>query len=166
MPSVVGIVIVLFSFLIICSNSRYPAAAQGPSLNCWPATPSLHPVIFKECLDIISKIISPGTESDIPLKFSTDPRQRPEFLLPKYWDSKPENCVLAVDFKKGVDGYDRTTMNDIKYAALAIAKRCVINSPHLGGIITPIGWQKKLEIMVGGFDQQRNKVLNGTVSSE
>ncbi|KAL8735927.1 MAG: hypothetical protein Q9166_000489 [cf. Caloplaca sp. 2 TL-2023] len=159
----------LLSYLITTSILVYEVVAEGTDPDCWPTAHVLRPVIFKECLDIINKdLIPPRTDPNIPLKFSKDPKLQPDIMLPKQWTSRTEtgNCVIGIDFERHVGGYDRTTLNDVKRAALAIAKKCVIKPPHLGGLVDPVGWQGKMAVMMGGFPPWESRVVNDTLLSE
>ncbi|KAL8925517.1 MAG: hypothetical protein Q9208_003408 [Pyrenodesmia sp. 3 TL-2023] len=140
-----------------------------PEPLCW--TPALSPdaLVFKECYDIITKQI-PRTGSfnaDTPLIFSRDKALRPDIETPHSWISRPpRNCIIGVDIPAAVGGTEKTSLKDIEYAAKAIAVRCIIQPPHLGGILT-IGWQGKLNVVITGMNAPRRtlrlqKAANGT----
>ncbi|KAL8767480.1 MAG: hypothetical protein Q9209_006066 [Squamulea sp. 1 TL-2023] len=147
------------------STPTFHIAIEGTKMNCWPATSILRPIIYKECLDTINTdLISPSTDPNIPLMFSKDNQLNPDFPLPKFWKSASGNCIVGIDYEHKSDGYDRTSLHDIKRAALAIARTCVIRPPHLGGVIEPVGWQNKLGVSLGGFELSKGKILNNTLS--
>ncbi|KAI4270083.1 MAG: hypothetical protein L6R38_007237 [Xanthoria sp. 2 TBL-2021] len=155
--SLVSFLLLSSSFIAIGSLTHQVTAADI-DVDCWPESSMLGPTIFKECIDAINKsLMPPGTDSDIPLKFSRDLKLNPDFTLPHFWKSWNGGCVIGIDFERNVDGYDRTTLNDIKRAALAIARKCVIPPPHLGGIVHPLGWQNKLGVTIGGFPPRTNR---------
>ncbi|KAL8859966.1 MAG: hypothetical protein Q9178_003515 [Gyalolechia marmorata] len=160
-------ILVLVSFLTAIGSLNYPVAAMVIAPECWPGISMLQPIIFKECLDTINQeLLPPGIDPNIPLKFSRDFRLNPDVSLPYFWKSQGGNCVVGVDFERSLDGYDRTTLNDIKRVAMAIARKCVISPPHLGGIVEPVGWQRKLTVTMGGFNLPADKILNDSLSSE
>ncbi|KAI4224528.1 MAG: hypothetical protein LQ349_007218, partial [Xanthoria aureola] len=144
--------LLLFSSSIAMSSLTHQVTAGDIGLECWPGSSILSPTTFKECVDAISKSLTPrGADPDIPLKFSKDLKLNPDFTLPNFWKSWNGDCIIGIDFERGVGGYDRTSLNDIKHAALAVARRCVIPPPHLGGTVHPLGWQGKLVVSIGGL---------------
>ncbi|CAL8574509.1 hypothetical protein XPA_000467 [Xanthoria parietina] len=144
--------LLLFSSSIAMSSLTHQVTAGDIGLECWPASSTLGPTTFKECVESVSKsLIPPGADPDIPLKFSKDLKLNPDFTLPNFWKSWNGDCIIGIDFERDVGGYDRTSLNDIKRAALAVARRCVIPPPHLGGTVYPLGWQGKLGVSIGGF---------------
>ncbi|KAL8946196.1 MAG: hypothetical protein Q9222_007375 [Ikaeria aurantiellina] len=136
---------------------------------CWGPEHSNQPLVFKECNDIIMKDIT-RTErfpADIPLTFSRDPDLRPDIKTPYSWlDKEQGNCVIGVDIPAAIGGIEKTSLKDVKSAALAIAVDCVIQPPHLGGIVQ-VGWQEKLNVVVVSFERPFiSRVGNGTVEEE
>lgn len=149
---------VLLFFSLV--NATRNLIANNIDTECWPETSTLGPVIFKDCIETINQsLVPPGADPNIPLKFSKDLRLHPDHLLPNFWRSRDGDCIIGIDFEAKVGGYDRTSLNDIKRAALAIARQCVIPPPHRGGIVYPLGWQGKLGVTVGSFPPPRQKVV-------
>lgn len=124
-----------------------------PEPRCWTPAASPDALVFKECYDIITrKIPRTGSfDADIPLIFSRDESLRPDIETPYSWISRPPGkCIIGVDIPSVVGGSEKTSLRDIEYAAKAIAVRCVIQPPHLGGILV-IGWQHKLNVIITGM---------------
>ncbi|KAL8785266.1 MAG: hypothetical protein Q9213_003470 [Squamulea squamosa] len=127
---------------------------------CWDDPFLLRPIVFRRCNDVINNEIR-DFDPNIPLKFSYNPDSHPDILLPKYWRDEGGNCGVGIDLAEGEEGYDRTTLGDIKAAARAVAIECVIKMPHLGGFMR-IGWHHKLGVMIVGKNRPTNG-LNATL---
>ncbi|KAL9033165.1 MAG: hypothetical protein Q9180_006096, partial [Flavoplaca navasiana] len=126
------------------------------------------PVVFRECIQIINDDITRGHDMDEPLKFSFDPTFQPDIRLPKYWKQPGVNCGIGVDLAPGLEGYDRTTLRDIKDSARAVAVACVIRPPHAGGFMQ-IGWHNKLGVLISGqraLSTPKNGTLPGTACAK
>ncbi|KAL8953685.1 MAG: hypothetical protein Q9222_000469 [Ikaeria aurantiellina] len=129
-------------------------AAAVPALRariavCWDDPTKFRPLIFKDCIEVINNEITKGYDPNIPLKFSSDPELHPDVELPKYWKRPNARCGVGVDFGPVLTGYDRTTLNDIKEAALSVAIECIIKPPHVGGYMQ-LGWEDKLGVLIAG----------------
>ncbi|KAL8768504.1 MAG: hypothetical protein Q9209_005295 [Squamulea sp. 1 TL-2023] len=131
---------------------------------CWDNPSLFRPIVFRRCNEVINNEITKHFNPNIPLKFSSDPNSHPDIHLPKYWKDEGANCGVGVDFAVGEEGYDRTTLGDIKAAARAVAIECVIKLPHLGGYIR-IGWRNKLGVLITGKSKLSN-MLNATLLNE
>ncbi|KAL8712590.1 MAG: hypothetical protein Q9220_003121 [cf. Caloplaca sp. 1 TL-2023] len=136
---------------------------------CWYPEVTEQPLVFKNCNDIIMKDITrtDGLPPDIPLTFSRDSALRPDIQTPRSWvDVTKGNCAVGVDIPAALGGLDKTSLNDIRGAALAVAFHCVIQPPHLGGILQ-IGWGEKINVVVVAFDRPGSiRLGNGTVDEE
>lgn len=107
----------------------------------------VQPAVFRECLAVINRI-SNLRDPDEVLKFSPDAAERPDVEVPLLWGSRGNNCHIGLQFDmQSRERYDRTTLNDIKNAALATALHCVIQPPHLGGVVV-VGYYKHLVVNV------------------
>ncbi|KAL8715358.1 MAG: hypothetical protein Q9220_000691 [cf. Caloplaca sp. 1 TL-2023] len=161
--SIPGMLLISVVALITVANAT---AVGGFKAYCWPTGGMMHPLVFKECLNVINNaIIPPGSDPNLPIKFSQDIKLRPDFLLPKQWPGKIGSCMVYISFMENVSGYDMTTLNDIRNAAKAIATECVIRPPHLGGVMDPVGWHSKMAVMVGRFNEPLLD-LNKSLSSQ
>ena len=136
---------------------QYPittAAAATPIIRtgiptCWEDHTRFTPVTFRDCVSVINREIIKDHDPNKPLKFSKDPSVHPDIQLPKYWVRDGVNCGIAVDLASESEGYDVTTLRDIKDAALAIAYECVIKPPHAGGFVE-LGRHRKLGVLISG----------------
>lgn len=142
------------------------AAAAAPRLRtsrptCWDDPDLFAPVVFKDCIDVVNNEITKGRDPTVPLKFSKDPTLHPDITLPKYWTRGDANCGVGVDFVPQMQGYDRTTLDDVQRAARAVAVECVIKEPHLGGFVQ-LGWNDRLGVLIAGAKVGPNS-SNGTV---
>lgn len=72
---------------------------------------------------------------------------------------------MGVDYASDDVGYDRTTLNDVKRAAMAIARDCVIGEPHRGGLVR-LGWHDMLGVMIAGYRGPPTRNPNRTESVE
>lgn len=107
----------------------------------------VQPAVFRECLTVINRI-SNLRDPDEVLKFSPHADERPDVEIPLIWGSRGNDCNIGLQFDTlSRERYDRTTLNDIKGAALATALHCVIQPPHLGGIVV-VGYYKHLVVNV------------------
>ncbi|KAL9594839.1 MAG: hypothetical protein Q9219_006803 [cf. Caloplaca sp. 3 TL-2023] len=95
-----------------------------------------------------------GFDPNQPLTFSRDLTLNPDIKLPKTWIARRSLCIIGVDIPEAVGGMEKTSLEDIKSAAHAIAVDCVIQPPHLGGILQ-IGWQTKLNVVVVHDDEAK-----------
>lgn len=144
---------------LISSRSVRPVLTPGLLPDCWQHddSPVFQPLVFKDCLDIIRHEIGRGLDPEIPLKFSRLPSLRPDIKLPVYWiGTGTAKCTVSIDVTKNGEGYDRTTFNDIKVAALRLARDCVIPGPHLGGVMK-VGWRDMLGVAVAGVLRTENR---------
>ncbi|KAL8924710.1 MAG: hypothetical protein Q9208_003900 [Pyrenodesmia sp. 3 TL-2023] len=148
-----------------------PAAASTTTIRahiptCWPDTTRFHPITFRDCISVINTDITHTHtphhqyDPDLPLKFSDDPTLHPDIQLPRYWKRVGVNCGVGLDFAPTLRGYDRTTLRDIKAAAMAVAVECVIKPPHVGGYVR-VGWYDKLGVLISG-GRKLVGVENGT----
>ncbi|KAL8715357.1 MAG: hypothetical protein Q9220_000690 [cf. Caloplaca sp. 1 TL-2023] len=156
----------LASFLIAINSWSYVVNAfvvRAGAPECWEDHAKFRPLVFKDCIDVINQEITRGYDPDIPLKFSPDPSLHPDIGLPKYWRGPGARCGIGVDFGHVLKGYDRTTLNDIKKAARAVAVECVIKPPHIGGYIQ-LGWADKLGVLIAGKSPQPNEFNETSVS--
>ena len=145
---------------------------------CWNADMSPRPIVFRDCNEIIVHGI--GTTSDRsrrpfdpsrPLIFSRDRGLGPDVRTPKTWydEERETSCLIGIDIPSHLGGSDKTSLHDIKMAAMAIAVECVIKPPHLGGILQ-IGWAHKLNVVVTSMSELRIKKggktrLDGTLEA-
>lgn len=117
------------------------------SPKCWKPQRLIQPAVFRECLAVINRIPNLRDPDEV-LKFSPDAAQRPDMEVPVLWSSRGNACNIGLQFDKlSRERYDRTTLNDIKSAALATAVHCVIQPPHLGGVVV-VGFYKHLVVNV------------------
>ena len=155
--------------LVIGSPLIHNISNYGHNPECWDPEPRFPPLIFRECLEIMSHDITHGRDPDMPLKFSRFPFQEPDIRLPAAWLSKAganrNKCLVTVDYAGDEVGWDRTTLNDIKRAAMAIAMHCVIKEPHLGGVLR-LGWHDMLGVMVAGYTASPTSSRNRTAMIE
>ncbi|KAL8649139.1 MAG: hypothetical protein Q9226_005698 [Calogaya cf. arnoldii] len=129
--------------------------------HCWDDNERFSPLVFRDCVDVIQEITE-DHDPTIPLKFSKDPDLHPDIELPKYWSDVESKCGVGIDFAPDLGGYDRTTLNDIQGAAMAVAVDCIIKHPlHLGGFVE-VGWYKRLGVLIAK-PRARPIKLNGTV---
>ncbi|KAI4093110.1 MAG: hypothetical protein LQ344_003093 [Seirophora lacunosa] len=151
------------------------ATCAPPHLNpiyrplCWPPQPEIRPAVFAKCRRLAEEIpTSTIYEPNLPLKFSSDPSQRPDIKLPAIWGNGDDDCTVGLQFDLSRSGYDRTTLLDIRAAALAVAFFCVIRPPHLGGTVV-VGWEKHMVVNVLSLADDSASSAdggNGTLSSE
>ncbi len=138
-----------------------------PEPRCWTPALSPHPVIFKECYDLVTKQIhlTGSFNPNVPLIFSREKPLGPDIELPHSWvTGPPGNCIVGIDIPGKVGGTEKTSLKDIEMAARAIAVKCIIAPPHLGGILT-IGWQGKLNVIITGM-KRLQKPRNETAMVE
>ncbi|KAL8847660.1 MAG: hypothetical protein Q9221_007302 [Calogaya cf. arnoldii] len=143
---------------------------------CWDVEASAQPLVFRENEIIVHKIGLTYDRSrrpfdpSLPLVFSRDPVPLRDIKTPKTWyneDDADSGCLIGVDIPSYLGGSDKTSLHDIKMAAMAIAVECVIKGRHLGGILQ-IGWAHKINVVITSLSEPRNvrerkKVLNGTL---
>lgn len=136
-----------FTFTTTTSSSPL---IHVPTPHCWNNPSRFRPLIFRDCLAIITSITADPIHSpDTPLKFSTDATHSPDIQLPKYWKLDGNSCRIGLDLAPRQRGYDRTTLRDIEDAATAIAIDCVIKAPHQGGY-WQLGWRDRLGVLMSG----------------
>lgn len=138
---------------------------------CWRPEVSPKPLIFRECKEIIVHQIGLTYDASrrpfdpsLPLIFSRDRVPRPDIRTPKTWfnhEIEESSCLIGVDIPSHRGGSDKTSLHDIKTAAMAIAVDCVIQSPHLGGILQ-IGWANKINVVITSMMAARTD-SNGTL---
>ncbi|KAL9631353.1 MAG: hypothetical protein Q9204_004266 [Flavoplaca sp. TL-2023a] len=163
-------IIILFNFFAIyeCLSPASAASALNKPLrvsqpHCWDDPSKFAPLIFKDCIDVINIEITKTHDPTIPLKFSRDARLHPDIQLPKFWTHGESKCGVGVDFEPGLQGYDRTTLQDVKMAARRVAVECIIGEPHLGGF-AQLGWYGRLGVLITGASPRLStEVENGTV---
>ena len=112
-------------------------------LQCWTPEQTSETLVFRDCLETIGKDIVPGREADRPFKFSHDASKRPDIRLPASWIAEPGHCLLGINFLPGETGSDFYTLTDLRQVARALAIQCVIQPPHVGGVVR-IGWYNKM----------------------
>ena len=155
--------------MIIGSPLIRNISAYGHTPECWDPEPRFPQLVFRDCLEIISRDITHGRDPDLPLKFSRFLSQDPDIRLPAVWRSRAgtarNRCLVTVDYAGDEVGWDRTTLNDIKRAAMAVAMQCVIEEPHLGGVLR-LGWHDMLGVMVAGYTAPRTRSRNTTAMIE
>lgn len=160
-------ILAVFLVLHILAN---PILGPGGVPRCWYPAVTSHPLVFKECNDIILHHVTHDDKfnPDMPLSFSRERSLKPDIKLPKTWHGRNEgDCVVGVDIPEAIGGSEKTSLTDIMYAAQGIAIECVIKPPHLGGILQ-IGWQNKLNVVIVSMhgDTPRYAVANGTLDDE
>lgn len=142
------------------------ASALGVTPECWDPHRAFVPLTFRDCFDVFNQEISRGQDPDIPLKFSRFASERPDVLLPVIWISRQgpdrHKCFVALDVGSDAVTSDRTTLNDIKRAAMSVARECVIKEPHLGGVLR-LGWHGSLGVMLMGHRGLLSNSRNGTL---
>ncbi|KAL8916260.1 MAG: hypothetical protein Q9208_008615 [Pyrenodesmia sp. 3 TL-2023] len=138
----------LATCLALASCLPPPQATAIYSPKCWkPGQRLIQPAVFRECLAVINRITSIRDPDEV-LKFSPDAAQRPDVEVPVLWSSRGNGCNIGLQFDRlSRERYDRTTLNDIRSAALATAIHCVIQPPHLGGVVV-VGFYKHLVVNV------------------
>ncbi|KAL8659403.1 MAG: hypothetical protein Q9226_000430 [Calogaya cf. arnoldii] len=165
----------VFTTLILHVVLSTVVAAAVP--RCWDPEVSAKSLVFRECNEIIVNQIGltydrsrrPFNPS-LPLIFSRDPVPQPDIRTPKTWFNEEDvdsSCLIGVDIPSYRGGSDKTSLHDIKMAAMAIAVECVIKRQHLGGILQ-IGWAHKINVVITSLSQSRNvregkTGLNGTL---
>lgn len=139
---------------------------------CWAPEVSPKPLIFRECNEIIvhqiGQTYDPSRrrpfDPSLPLIFSRDRVPRPDVRTPKTWynyEIEDSSCLIGVDIPSHQGGSDKTSLQDIKMAAMEIAVECVIKSPHLGGILQ-IGWANKINVVITSMMAAKTD-FNGTI---
>lgn len=140
-------------------------------LRCWGPEASTKPLIFRECNEIIVHRIGltygPSRrpfDPSLPLTFSRERVPRPDVRTPKTWydhAAEGSDCLIGVDIPSTEGGTDKTSLHDIKLAAMAIAVDCVIKPPHLGGIMQ-VGWAHKLNVVITNLAGPTNVLARKT----
>ncbi|KAL8929526.1 MAG: hypothetical protein Q9208_001195 [Pyrenodesmia sp. 3 TL-2023] len=162
----------LIPFLALLTlTTTTPAPPLPPAHRpvCWTPQPLLRPAVFLACRNIIITIPTHSGRHDptIPLKFSPDPDQRPDVRLPAAWGQGNRECNVGLQFNREASvRYDRTTLNDVQAAAMAVARECVIRPPHLGGLVE-VGWGRRMAVNVLNLENEPEGVGeggNGTVA--
>ena len=157
--------------IVIASPLVHNVSTPTRVPDCWDPQPYFHPLIFRDCIEIITHEITRGRDPDIPLKFSRFLSEQPDIRLPAVWRSRagktPNNCLISVDYASEGFGHDWTTLNDVKRAAMTVATECVIKEPHRGGALR-LGWNNMLGVMIAGYmgPPTRNENWTATVESE
>lgn len=160
------IALLTFCLMVHQRPKSFAAAAAAPRLHtsrptCWDDPHRFAPIVFKDCIDVVNNEITKGHDPTVPLKFSKDPTVHPDIALPKYWTRGASKCGVGVDFVPQMQGYDRTTLDDIQRAAREVAVECIIKEPYLGGFVE-VGWYHRLGVLIAGASVRPNS-LNGTV---
>ncbi|KAL8681847.1 MAG: hypothetical protein Q9186_002079 [Xanthomendoza sp. 1 TL-2023] len=126
---------------------------------CWDPAASASTfgkLIFSDCkhaIDRITQTRDPSTRRPfdpfLPLLFSRHRSERPDIKIPKTWSDHVSSgdCVVGVDIPEALGGADKTSLDDIREAAMAVAVQCVMQREHLGGAIT-LGWQEKIVLVI------------------
>ncbi len=83
----------------------------------------------------------------------------PDVRTPKTWSGG--DCLVGVDIPSHQGGSDKTSINDIRMAAMAIAMHCVIKPPHLGGILQ-VGWATKINVVLTSLGERRSVIAGRT----
>ncbi|KAL8691470.1 MAG: hypothetical protein Q9218_003314 [Villophora microphyllina] len=131
---------------------------------CWNDAQSRHTIAFKDCIDVVKDQIIADHDLDIPLKFSQNAELGPDIKLPAHWFSRTGNCFVGINFAPGQTGSDRMSPRDLRRAAQILGVKCVIQPPHLGGVV-PMGWHEKMGLVfIAEQGQKANE--NGTLSTE
>ncbi|KAI4117992.1 MAG: hypothetical protein LQ345_001883 [Seirophora villosa] len=60
----------------------------------------------------------------LPLKWSADPALRPDHVLPARWQGSRNMCLVELDMPPWESGGDRSNVEDLEAAAMAVAKVC------------------------------------------
>ncbi|KAL9595108.1 MAG: hypothetical protein Q9219_006651 [cf. Caloplaca sp. 3 TL-2023] len=163
--------ILVFSILWVTA-----IGAVAPGVNpiyrpqCWEELPNLLPAVFRDCLFAFNLIVE-GRDPDEVLSFSNKPYLRPDMVLPHYWKPAGKRCMVGLQYNmEATESIDRTTLFDVKGAALASALQCVIKPPHRGGTVV-VGWSGNLIVNVLHLKPPGSHVdgvdgMNGTLSIE
>ncbi|KAL8750244.1 MAG: hypothetical protein Q9184_006490 [Pyrenodesmia sp. 2 TL-2023] len=153
----------------LTTSTPAPPTPPPHHIVCWTPQPLLRPAVFSACRNIIITIPTASGRHDpsIPLKFSPDPAQRPDIRLPAGWGQGNRECNVALQFNREATlQYDRTTLNDVQAAAMAVARECVIRPPHLGGL-AEVGWGQRMAVNVLNLNETPDgEGGNGTVATE
>ncbi|KAI4223666.1 MAG: hypothetical protein L6R36_005253 [Xanthoria steineri] len=164
-------ILLTYTVIVIASPLVRNVSIPTRAPECWDPQPYFHPLIFRDCIEIITHEITRGRDPDIPLKFSRFLSEQPDIRLPAVWRSRagrtPNNCLISVEYASDGFGHDWTTLNDVKRAATAVATQCVIKEPHRGGVVR-LGWNNMLGVMIAGYmgPPTRNGNQTGTIESE
>ena len=158
--------LILYVLLIVGISTTTPPANPAYAVQCWKPNPLLLPGVFKDCVEVIDTV-TVGHDPTTPYKFSDDPALRPDIKLPHTWRLRGHNCIVGLQWNPEKTGYDRTTLRDIKGAALSAAIQCVIKAPHLGGTVV-VGWEHSMVVNVLTLKAPdlSEKHDNGTLSNE
>ncbi|KAI4119553.1 MAG: hypothetical protein LQ345_000550 [Seirophora villosa] len=123
-------------------------------------------------VDFQINLTGPGRPRPDMKKIISDVRQsipsEADIKLPAIWGNAYDDCTVSLQFDPSQSGYDRTTLHDIRAAALAVAFFCVIRPPHLGGTVE-VGWEKHMVVNVLSLADDSASSANGgngTLSSE
>ncbi|KAL8803101.1 MAG: hypothetical protein Q9200_006350 [Gallowayella weberi] len=135
-------------------------------------------LIFSECRQAIGQITqtrNPSTQRpfnpSLPLLFSRYRSERPDVKTPKSWSDHVSSgdCIVGVDIPDALARTDKTSLDDVKNAAMAVAVECVMQGDHLGGMIR-VGWQNSIFLVIRSFSDPSivpvggSHHLNGTLA--
>lgn len=118
----------LFVILTITVSTATPPFNPAYDAHCWEPDPTILPAVFKGCVEAIDTVTNGHDPSEV-LKFSLDPALKPDIKFPRSWEASTDRCLVGLQYKLGATGFDRTTLLDVKRAAMAAAMSCVIQ-PH------------------------------------
>ncbi|KAL8775655.1 MAG: hypothetical protein Q9209_000151 [Squamulea sp. 1 TL-2023] len=157
-------------FTILLLQLLFSTLISATGLRCWAPEASPRRLIFKECKDIILHQIDQTRDFSrrpfdpaLPLTFSRDRDPRPDIRTPKTWfdETGQGDCLIGVDIPRHLGGSDKTSLDDIKAAAMTIAVECVIQDPrHLGGVMQ-LGWANKLTVLLTSIAEPSRNIMAG-----
>ncbi|KAL8916261.1 MAG: hypothetical protein Q9208_008616 [Pyrenodesmia sp. 3 TL-2023] len=95
-------------------------------------TGSSPPLVYFDCLKLIREQLGIGHPDTTPMTFSPDPRLA-MVLIPYAKVSRTGNCNVVLGLRDQSLRSEFETWENVKNAALALARYCVIATPHMGG---------------------------------
>ncbi|KAL8761890.1 MAG: hypothetical protein Q9184_002021, partial [Pyrenodesmia sp. 2 TL-2023] len=107
-------------------RSRRVSAITG----CFPGNNP--PLVYFDCLKLIREQLGIGHPSTLPMTFGSDPRSS-MVLIPYAKVSRTGNCNVVLGLRDGSLNPELETWENVRSAALAVARDCVIGTPHTGG---------------------------------
>ncbi|KAI4172591.1 MAG: hypothetical protein LQ343_003438 [Gyalolechia ehrenbergii] len=121
---------------ILCWDSRY--ATKKPNLD--------------SCTSIIAhQIVKPPFNTG-PVTFSRRPIGASDYRVPHSWRTGPGGCVITIDIpelpSRPIE-YEKSSLVDVKKAAIELAASCVARNAKSGGLIL-IGDDWNLQVRIEG----------------
>lgn len=95
------------------------------------------PTTFAQCRPILDHRIAVGLHPTRMIAFSRRHATGPDYIhIPHEYSEPHLSCAVIINSPPGGAGIDFWSLAEVQSAAVYIAQKCVIQSPHMGGWVT------------------------------